>query len=172
MQTPVAIIINMTPAELSQHKAAPKRLSATPSFHKTKAGLKLPKPFEKMRGRNLYSTGELAVSDTHRVFFFWRDGDLLSDSKFFGWLMCELKNGQLYPLFEFHYHPSHKGVHAKLPCKTQLDYTQRQLPQAPELALKTGHDLDPRTEEGRQALIHQFCKACGISMGREGGLWN
>lgn len=162
----------MTPAELAQHKLAPKRLAGRPVFHKTKSGSKLPKPFDKMRGPKLYATGALAVSDTHQAFFFWRDGDLLSDSKFFGWLMCVLKNGALYPLFEFHYHPSHKGVHAKLPCNTALDYTERQLPQAPELALKTSGELDPRTEEGRLKLIHQFCAACGIQQGEEGGLWN
>ena len=111
------------------------------------------------------------MSDTHRVFFFWRDGELLTDSAFLGWLMCELQDGQLYPLFEFHYHPSHKGVHAKLPCNTQLDYTSRQLPKAPELNLSTKGTTDPRTEEGRLTLIHQFCKACGIQVGQEGGLW-
>ena len=74
---------------------------------------------------------------------------MLTDSAFFGWLLCELQNGVLYPLLEFHYHPSHKGVHAKMPCNTELDYTQRQLPQAPELNLKALPGLDPRTEDGR-----------------------
>lgn len=162
----------MTPNELAQHKAAHKRLAAVPVFHKTKGSCKLPKPFDRMRAPKLYTTGALRVSDTHQVFFFWRDGELLSDSKFFGWLMCVLKNGALSPLFEFHYHPSHKGVHAKLPCNTTLDYTERQLPQAPELALKTSGDIDPRTNDGRLKLIHQFCAACGIEQGSEGGLWN
>lgn len=162
----------MKPTELARHKAEPKRLAVWPVFHKTKSGSKLPKPFDKMRGQKLFATGALTVSNTHQVFFFWRDGDLLSDSKFFGWLMYVLNNGALSPLFEFHYHPSHKGVHAKLPCNTALDYTERQLPQAPELALKTSGDLDPRTEEGRLKLIYQFCVACGIQQGPEGDLWN
>ena len=162
----------MSPAELAQHKAAPKRLATVPTFHKPKSGPKLPKPFHTMRSPRLHASGPLTVSDSHRVFFFWRDGELLTDSAFLAWLMCELQGGQLYPLFEFHYHPSHKGVHAKLPCNTQSDYTSRQLPGAPELNLTTKGTLDPRTEEGRLALIHQFCKACGIQVGQEGGLWN
>lgn len=162
----------MTPQELAAHKTAPKRLEDVPSFHKAKSGPKLPKPFDKMRGPRMHASGELTVSDTHRVYFFWRDGDLLTDRAFFGWLMVVLENGKLYPLFEFHYHPSHKGSHAKLPCKTQLDYTQRQLPQAPELQLETNGQPDPQTEEGRLVLIAQFCKACGIHIGPKGGLWN
>ena len=162
----------MSPAELAQHKAAPKRLAVMPTFHKPKSGPKLPKPFHAMRSARLHTSGSLAVSESHHVIFFWRDGELLTDSAFLGWLMCELQGGQLYPLFEFHYHPSHKGVHAKLPCNTQSDYTSRQLPGAPELNLATKGTLDPRTEEGRLALILQFCKACGIQVGQEGGLWN
>ena len=162
----------MTPKELAHHKAAKKRLEGVPSFHKAKSGPKLAKPFDKMRGPRMFSTGELSVSDVHRVYFFWRDGDLLTDSAFFGWLMKVMENGHLYPLFEFHYHPSHKGIHAKLPCKTELDYTQRQLPQAPEFQIKTESQHDPRTDVGRLALIDQFCTACGIETGPEGGLWN
>lgn len=162
----------MTPDELVQHKAALKRLVSMPSFHKPKSGPKLPKPFHAMRGPRLHASGEVKVSEEHSVFFFWRDGDLLTDSQFFAWLMCVQENGQLHPLFEFHYHPSHKGIHAKLPCRTSLDYTARQLPQAPELNLKTHGNLDPRTEKGRLALIHQFCKACGIQIGPAANLWN
>ncbi|MCW2313970.1 hypothetical protein [Rhodoferax antarcticus] len=162
----------MTPAELTQHKAAPKRLASAPAFTKLKRG-KLPKPFNKMGGgERWHSTGEIKVSESHRIFAFWRDGEELTDRAFFAWLMCELQNGGLYPLFEFHYHPSHKGVHAKLPCKTELDYTNRQLPQAPEFELACPGEIDPRTEEGRLRLMHRFCQACGIAQGREGGLWN
>lgn len=59
-----------------------------------------------------------------------------------------------------------------MPCNSQSDYTSRQLPGAPELNLATKGTLDPLTEVGRLALIHQFCKACGIDIGLEGGLWN
>lgn len=162
----------MNPKELTAHKTADKRLSAAPSFHKAISGGKLPKPFDKMRSSRLHTTGQLIVSDTHRAFFFWRDGEQLSDCAFFAWLMCELESGKLSPLFEFHYHPSHKGLHAKLPCKTDLDYTQRQLPHAPEFALKTPAGIDPRTDNGRKHLIGAFCKACGIHLGQEGGLWS
>lgn len=86
--------------------------------------------------------------------------------------MHTLPDGQLFPLFEFHYHPSHKGVHAKLPCKTELNYAGRQLPGAPELNLKSSGSLDPRSEADRMALVHRFCQACGIELGEGGGLWN
>ena len=160
----------MTPVELAQHKTAPKRLACAPSFTKLKRG-KLPKPFNKMGGDRFHSSGVLFVSDTHRVFAFWRDGETLTDRAFFAWLMCELENGDLYPLFEFHYHPSHKGVHAKLPCYTGLNYTNRQLPQAPELRMNCPGQTDPATEDGRLHLMDRFCRACGIAQGAEGGLW-
>jgi hypothetical protein len=162
----------MSPKELSAHKSASKRLAAVPVFHKSSSGNKLPKPFDKMRSSRLYASGQIDVSDTHRAFFFWRDGALLSDSAFFAWLMCELADGKLSPILEFHYHPSHKGLHAKLPCKTELDYTQRQLPHAPELALKTPAGIDPRTDTGRKQLISSFCNTFGVALGQEGGLWN
>lgn len=161
----------MTPSELTGHKLAPKRLAAVPVFSRAKS-VKLPKPFDKMRSPRLYASGELTVSDTHKVFLFWRDGELRTDSAFFAWLMCELQGGQLSPLLEFHYHPSHKGAHIKTPCKTALDYTNRQLPQAPELSLKMSADTDPRTADGRLVLIGRFCQACGIELGQENGLWN
>lgn len=106
------------------------------------------------------------VSDTHVAVFIWRDGEILTDRAFFGHLLCKLHTGALYPLFEFHWHPSHKGLHAKLP------YTGRQLPGAPELALKTDGKLDPRSEGDRFRLIAAFCDACGIVLGDEDLLWN
>lgn len=162
----------MTPKELTAHKSADKRISVAPSFYKANSRVKLPKPFDKMRSSRWHTTGQIEVSDTHRAFFFWRDGEQLSDASFYAWLMCELENGMLSPLFEFHYHPSHKGFHAKVPCKTELEYTQRQLSQAPEFALKTPAGVDPRTASGQQQLIGTFCKACGIQLGQEGGLWS
>lgn len=92
----------MSPVDPAKHKAALKRLGAVPSFHKPRSGPKLHKPFHSMRSPRQHSSGSLAVSYSHRVFFFWRDGELLTDSAFLGWLMCELQNGGLYPLFEYH----------------------------------------------------------------------
>lgn len=161
----------MTPNELIGHKSAPKRLEVLPVFFKAKS-VKLPKPFDKMRSPRLYTSGGLSVSETHQVFLFWRDGELRTDSAFFAWLMCRFPDGQLSPLLEFHYHPSHKGAHIKTPCKTELNYTNRQLPQAPELNVKLASDIDPRADGGRSVLIARFCQACGIALGQENDLWN
>lgn len=117
------------------------------------------------------STDLLSVSDSHRVVFMWRDGENLQDAAFMAWMFCALGEGDLYPLFELHFHPSHKGVHCKLPCKTENDYTNRQLPGAPELELITLEGLDPRSEMHRQQLIVQFCKACGITLAQEKDTW-
>lgn len=87
------------------------------------------------------------------------------------WLFCVLENQSLYPLFELHFHPSHKGVHCKLPCNTENDYTDRQLPKVPELELMTAKELDPRIDAHRQQLIVQFCEACGIALASKEDLW-
>ena len=161
----------MTPKELAIHKAAPKRLSELPSFRSVKRG-KFPKPLHKMGGPRLQATDLVEVSENHRVVFIWRDGELRTDSAFLAYLFCETEDGALYPLFEMHCHPSHKGVHAKLPCDTELNFASRLLPGAPELALSGRDDIDPRMDVDRRSLVVRFCKACGITMGLEGGLWN
>ena len=161
----------MTPAELAQHKVAPKRLAGTLAFKPVKRG-KLPKPFHKMGGPRLRATELTSVSEIHRVLFVWRDGELKTDSLFLAWLLCEMEEEVLFPLFEMHYHPSHKGLHAKLPCKTDINYEGRQLVKAPELTLSSVDGLDPRNEADRQQLINRFCQACSITMGDGGGLWN
>jgi hypothetical protein len=162
----------MSPKELASHKAAPKRLSSLPDFKIMKRG-KLPKPLHKMGGARIQATELISVSDTHNVFFAWRDGEIRTDSAFYAYLFCILGNGDLSPLFILHLHPSHKDVHAKLPCNTENNYTNRELPGAPELALSTDREnLDPRRSDDRLHLIECFCKACGITMGTEGGLWN
>ena len=161
----------MTPAELAQHKAAPKRLAGTLAFKPMKRG-KWPKPFHKMNSPRVRATEVTPVSETHRVMFLWRDGELKTDSAFLAWLFCEFDQEVLFPLFEMHFHPSHKGLHAKLPCKTDTNYEGRQLVQAPELALSSIEGLDPRSEADRQQLINRFCQVCGITMGEGGGLWN
>ncbi len=162
----------MTPKELATHKAASKRLAVLPDFKVMKRG-KLPKPLHKMGGARIQATDLLNVSDSHRVFFAWRDGEIRTDSAFYAYLFCVLGDGALYPLFILHLHPSHKDVHAKLPCNTENDYTSRDLPGAPELAMSASRsNLDPRQTSDRHHLIECFCTACGITMGTEGGLWN
>lgn len=161
----------MEPRDLANHKASPKRLQDAPSFKLLKRG-KLPKPFHKTGGPRTFATDVIEVSTEHVVVFIWRDGEILTDRAFFGHLLCKLPTGALYPLFEFHWHSSHKGLHAKLPCRTQYDYTNRLLPGAPELALKTPAALDPRNEVDRLRLIATFCDASGIVLGEANSLWN
>ncbi len=162
----------MSPKELANHKSTPKRLASLPTFKQMKRG-KLPKPLHKIGGARIQATDLLDVSDTHRAFFAWRDGEIRTDRAFYAYLFCELGDGALYPLFILHLHPSHKDIHAKLPCDAEIDYTSRELPGAPELSLKTSRsNLDPRQANDRNHLIECFCTACGITMGTEGGLWN
>ena len=161
----------MTPHELVAHKKSEKRLADLPAFKPMKKG-KLPKPFKTMGGPRLFATDIIDVSDTHCVIFIWRDGEELTDSMFLAWLMCKLSSGQLSPLFELHLHPSHKGLHVKTPCKTELNYTDRQLPGAPELDLHMERMLDPRDDGDRHLLIAEFCNRCGIQLGSKDNLWN
>ena len=163
----------MTPEELAVHRAAPKHLQVAPSFRSTQSAHRLPRPFRKsMRGPRMHTTGEITLSDEHCAFFFWRDGELLTDAAFFAWLMFKGSNQTLYPLLEYHYHPSHKGLHIKLPCNTTTDDTGRMLPNAPELNLNLPPQVDPRQLEGRQILIHRFCEICGIRVGQGNDLWS
>lgn len=153
----------MTPKELQAHKKAKKLLEVRLTFKQLKKG-RLPKPFNKMGGPRLHATDLVGLSDSHCAVFLWRDGAILSDTAFFGYLMCHLSDGSLYPLIEFHWHPGHKGFHVKLPCKTDFDYTNRMLPGAPELRVSTNATLDPRNEDHRLRLIDEFCATCGISI--------
>lgn len=162
----------MLPKQLAQHKIAPKSLAAVPVFRRLKKG-HLPKPLHKIGGARFQATDVLPISDTHRAVFMWRDGELLTDSAFFGYLFQVLEQDELFPLAEFHLHPSHKGLHIKVPCNTTYDYRQRLLPGAPELALSSGvSGLDPRKDSDRIKLIDRFCKALGIVTGVENGLWS
>jgi hypothetical protein len=164
----------MTPEELKSHYQATKRLAKFPSFHATKSRQhRLPAPFHKsMKGPRIHASGEIPLSDVHVAFFFWRDGNVFTDAAFFAWLMHKQPNQHLYPLLEYHYHPSHKGLHVKLPCKTSTDYTDRMLPNAPELNVHLPANTDPRKPEGRHILIHRFCEICGIQMGEGFDLWH
>ncbi len=153
----------MTPKDLKAHKLADKRLEKMPEFKPHKRN-KLPKPLDKLSTARIYSTGLMDVSDTHAIFMYWRDGAIFTDRSFFAYLFCKLQDNRLSPLFALHWHPSHKGVHCKIPCKTTLDYTDRLLPQAPEFALSTKQTLDPKNEDDLRQLIMQFCEACCITL--------
>ena len=151
----------MTPEDLKNHKTLPKKLKKIPVFNPLKRN-KLPKSFNKIGGPRIHATEMLEVSDTHVVFMYWRDGEIFTDRSFYAFLFCRLGDGSLSPLFEFHWHPSHKPFHCMTPCKTTNNYTNRTLPGAPELKLKT-EKLDPKFLEDRNKLIITFCKACGVS---------
>lgn len=166
----------MEPRELAAHKAARKVLATMPDFSPLKKG-KLPKPFNKTGGSRFQSSGLLGLSDDHSALFVWRNGETRADASFYGYLTCGLPRGGLGIVLEFHWHPSHKAIHCKVPCKTDLDYTDRFLVRAPELALSGSTDLDPRSDLDRQKLIALFCKACGITLDSEAempqmSLWN
>ena len=155
----------MSPSELRAHKKLAKRLPEIPTFKLLKRSQnKLPKPFKCLGGPRIRATSLLEVSGKHVVFFYWRSGELLSDRAFYGYLLSKSNQGELFPLFEFHWHPSHKGLHCKIPCKTVLDYTGRLLPQAPELNIKTPSELDPQIEADRLKLVTIFCNACGVEL--------
>jgi hypothetical protein len=153
----------MTPRELAAHKSAYKKLTVMPSFRPMKKG-RLPKPFHKIGSARLKASSLLRVSSDHQVFFCWRTGETIADASFYGYLLCDLPNDTLGVVFEFHWHPSHNGIHCKLPCRTPLDYTNRLLVGAPELALSGSTRLDPREDADRQELILLFCKACGFRL--------
>jgi hypothetical protein len=154
---------DVTPQELVGHKRVTKIMSALPTFKPMKRN-KWPKPFHRMGGPRVQATEIISVSDTHRVMFLWRDGELRTDSCFYAYLLCELSGGALGPVLEFHLHPSHKGIHCKVPCGTSDDYTNRLLPNAPELSIDRSTVLDPRNEVDRTKLIAVFCDTCGITV--------
>lgn len=156
----------MTPRDLLAHKNAAKHLPEVPVFKSQKRN-KLPRPFAKLGGPRIFSTGMLKVSEDHRLLMYWRDGDLLTDRSFYGHLMCVLADGKLGSIFEFHWHPSHKGFHCKTPCQTESHYTERYLVQAPELSIKTHPETDPAKPLDLTKLVYIFCKSCGISLPKE-----
>ncbi|WP_250532610.1 hypothetical protein [Caballeronia sp. AZ10_KS36] len=156
----------LKPKDLAAHKDACKTLSGSPKF-RPMVKQRWPKPFNKMARPRVQATDLIPVSDDHAVLFLWRDGDQLEDRSFYGHLVCTMPHGDIYPLFELHYHPSHKGLHCKLPCNTSSDYRNRLLPGAPELDLKLPRRFDPRAANDRAALIVLFCNAVGITISNE-----
>lgn len=156
----------MNPHALRSHKKMSKRLNGPLTFKPMKRN-KLPKPFKTMGGARLFTTELVDVSDKHQVIFVWRDGELLTDRAFFAWLMMKVHDGKLFPLAELHWHPSHKGIHIKTPCRAEVDYTSRQLPGAIELDIHTASMYDPQSETDRDVLIGMFCRIAGVTLGRE-----
>ena len=153
----------MLKRDLRSHKDALKELPEVPIF-KPQARDKLPRPLKGLGGPRIQSTGILKVSADHVACMYWRDGPIFTDRSFYGFLFCVLKNGDLSPILEFHWHPSHKGFHCKTPCNTTLSYTNRFLLGAPELNLKTNARLDPKSSNDRLTLVIAFCDSCGISL--------
>lgn len=156
----------MDPRDLRTHRQVEKSLSAYPEFkpltRKTNA---YPKPLDQLGRRpRAHSTGVLKVSDSHSAFFIYRDGEILTDRAFYGYLFCNLSDAKLATLCEFHWHPSHKGLHCKVPCKTTDNYKERLLKGAPELNLKMAMKFNPADEKHRLELIKLFCKLCGIDI--------
>lgn len=153
----------MEAIQLVAHKNAEKTLAKPPVFKPVKRG-KLPRPFHRMGGPRLTTTGLHRVAADYVAIFFARAGATLGDTAFLGYLMYELQSKELSPLFEFHWHPGHKGFHCKTPCRDERNFTGRQLPGVLELAMNT-RPLDPRLEDHRQELVSVFCRACGIGLG-------
>ncbi len=67
-------------------------------------------------------------------------------------------------LAEWHYHSSHKGIHCKVPCGTDRDYTSRMLAQAPELSVYSQTMPDVRTLAGIDQLVSIVCERLSIRM--------
>lgn len=156
----------MTPKELAAHKSSFKTMNKYPTFKPlTKKNNGFPKPLDALgRRKGAQASGLIKVSGTHSIFFLFRDGEILTDRAFYGYLFCHLQNNDLSTIFEFHWHPSHKGLHCKLPCRTSLSYVGRLLVNAPELSINMSQPHNPAEETGRQALIRLFCKACGVTI--------
>ncbi len=152
---------------LAAHKAAPKILSIAPIFSTSKRG-KLPKPLHQIGGPNVQVTPLIQVGEGYSAWFMWKGGDTLAQSAFYGYLFQHVGSGNLFPLCHFHWHPSHKPIHFKTPCDSDLNYTNRGLPGGKELNLTTPvTPLDPRKDGDRLKLMELFCATCGIAFGEQ-----
>ena len=58
----------MTPEDLKKHKLLRKQLKKVPEFSAQKRN-KLPRPFNKLGGYRIHSTGMLDVSSNHVIFY-------------------------------------------------------------------------------------------------------
>lgn len=152
---------------LSLHKRATKLLSEVPAFNLSKRG-KLPKPLHQIGGPRIHMTQLIPVAEKYCVWFMWKDGVTLEQTSFYAYLFHTVGESNLYPLCHFHWHPSHKPLHIKTPCGSDLNYTNRNLPSSNELNLSRHNKrFDPRIEQHRLELIEVFCQACGIQFGHK-----
>lgn len=154
----------MNPRDLRDHKRAAKVLTALPVFKAIKRNT-LPKPFDQLgRRSHAFAAGPIPVSTNHSLVFLYRSGEIFTDTSFYGYFACSLADGSFSLLMEFHWHPSHKGLHCKTPCRSKENYSGRLLAHAPELKLSPDCTLDPRDDRQRLELIRLFCKACNVTM--------
>lgn len=156
----------MEPRALRDHKAAQKTMESIPEFRPlSKKNNQLPRPLDGLgRRKNAFATELISLSSSYRALFLYRDGEILTDKAFYGYLFACQEGGVLYPLYELHWHPSHKGLHCNLPCNTVLNYSGRLLVQAPELSLKMSRPYDPAQQGDREILIREFCRLCGVTL--------
>jgi hypothetical protein len=152
----------MNRRELRDHKRAPKLLPKF-EFRPLKRG-SLPKPLKEMGGPRLMATRLLDVGNGMKAVFLARTGDVIERKAFFAYLFEDAEAG-LTPLAILHYHPSHKGVHMIVRCETGREFAGRQLPGAPELALRSPRVYDPDDPRDRDDLILAFCRRCNIAVG-------
>ena len=150
----------MNPRQLAEFKNMKKTMEPNPSFHQGTHSKSYPKPLNRFKSSSMVSD-LIYVADKQVVLFAYKQSELLIDCKFYAY-WGTLIDGKFTPIMIVHYHPSHKGMHAKVPCKTDRDYTSRELPGAPELQIHKDKLPDMRTERGINELITLFCKSAGI----------
>lgn len=150
--------------ELRDHKKAPKSLAGKITWSPLKKGV-LPNQYKTLGRRPRVScSGIREVSSRHGVLFLWKDGDILTDSAFYGYFIEILPADKMRTILEFHWHPDHKGYHCVVPCNSDSDFTDRMLRNCHELNLKQSTILDPRDDKDRHVLINQFCEIVGIQL--------
>ena len=140
-----------------------KVLQEKPKFYVGTHSRTYPKPLNLFRGTCCVSK-LLPVAEHQVVLFAYKRAAIEEDCKFYAYWGFLLTTGEYEPLMEWHYHPSHKGIHCKVPCETTLSYTSRQLVNAPELSVCLGKRPDIRTDWGVQEMIGLFCGKLNIRL--------
>lgn len=143
-------------------KAIPEKII----FRKGKISKSYPRPLNAFKN-SYWVSDVLDVATNQVVCFAYKQSSSLVDSKFYAYWGLRNSKNELIPLMNFHYHPSHKGIHARFACKTTELFTSRYLVVAPELNLHKKHQPDIRTQEGINELICLFCKSAGIELPKE-----
>jgi len=124
---------------------------------------KLPKPLDRLGGPRLKVTPVYDVGDGLKVIFVWKTGPYLETRSLYGRLFQETERGML-PIVRLDYHPSHKNLHVKVNCETEIDLVNRDLVKTKEFSL-TNVALDPDIEEDRLHFVAIFCERFGIRLG-------